>query len=589
MSEDLVVELADGVYRLEAPLVFGAADSGTSGHPVVWQAAAGAHPVLSGATRITGWTVADSRKNIWKASAPRTFATRQLFVDGKIATRARTEVKRSDLTFTNTGFRFSSSSLSVLDGLAHPERAELHAVGSFTDRYSPVQTIANGTATMAQPGWANNTWGWDTLTSPFRAGPLYVENAYELLDQPGEWYLDTTAGTLYYAPLAGQDMSAADVELPRLEVLLAVGGTLDAPAHDLAFRGLTFSHTSWLRPNSPDGFANQQTGTFAVGSGYPEFEATRPKWLQMPAAVQVSAAQRISFERDRFVALGQAGLGIGNDDDAHHTGVGLGADTVRVTGCVFSQLAAGGIVIGGVKENAHHPSDQRMVNKDVTVTNSVVHDIGVDYRDAAGILFTYTQRAIVSHNEVHHVPYSGINSGYGWGANDAGGSDEYANRGLYRYQPRFTTPTVARDNSVTANLIHHAQLQMNDGGCLYNLSANPGTVLSANYCDGAGSGLSGSYVGVYADEGSQSLTYTKNVFASFGTWASANANASNKTGNLTLTNNWVSGGANVSNGSRGNVVTGNVSLGGSSLPAEARVIVDAAGLEPAYADLRATP
>lgn len=69
--------------------------------------------MLSGATRITGWTIADARKNIWKASAPKTFATRQLFVDGKIATRARAEVKRSDLTFTSTGFKFSSSSLGL--------------------------------------------------------------------------------------------------------------------------------------------------------------------------------------------------------------------------------------------------------------------------------------------------------------------------------------------------------------------------------------------------------------------------------------------------------------------------------------------
>ena len=44
---------------------------------------------------------------------------------------------------------------------------------------------------MQQPAWNNNTFGYDTLTSPFRAGPLYLENAYEFLDAAGEWYLDT--------------------------------------------------------------------------------------------------------------------------------------------------------------------------------------------------------------------------------------------------------------------------------------------------------------------------------------------------------------------------------------------------------------
>ncbi|GGM27663.1 MULTISPECIES: hypothetical protein [Micromonospora] len=49
MSGDIVVELADGVYRLTSPLRMTAADSGTNGYRVVWQAAASARPVLSGA------------------------------------------------------------------------------------------------------------------------------------------------------------------------------------------------------------------------------------------------------------------------------------------------------------------------------------------------------------------------------------------------------------------------------------------------------------------------------------------------------------------------------------------------------------
>jgi hypothetical protein len=67
MSDDIVIQLADGVYRLSAPLRFTAADSGTSGHTVRWQAASSAHPVLSGAHQITGWRLADASRNIWQA------------------------------------------------------------------------------------------------------------------------------------------------------------------------------------------------------------------------------------------------------------------------------------------------------------------------------------------------------------------------------------------------------------------------------------------------------------------------------------------------------------------------------------------
>jgi hypothetical protein len=642
MTGDLVVELADGTYRLAAPLVFAAADSGTNGHTITWQAAAGAHPVLSGGRSVTGWTVSDSSKNIWKASAPGTFATRQLYVDGKLAMRARSSsISRSNMTFTSNGWTFSNSSLSYLNNLANPSRAELNIIGSWTNRYSAIQTVKNGTMTMAQPAWDENTWGYDTVQSPYRQGPIYAENDYTLLDQPGEWYQDITAGVLYYIPIAGQDLTKVDVELPQLELLLAVGAACPTnpttggacvqpaagtptqavayaaptggdpyaqPAHDLVFSGLTFSHTSWLEPNT-DGLADQQTGGFLVGpranfpggGQTPAFEAARPHWLQMPAAVQVSAAKNISFVRDRFVDLGQVGLGIGNDPSAHASGVGLGANGITVTGCVFSQIAGGGIVIGGVQAWAHHPcgdkvcassdAGSRLVNQNITVNDNLIHDVGIDYRDFAGVMFTYTQSAAVSHNELYNLPYSGIATGLGWGTNDAGGNNDYKTRStgdLYLYQPLYANATTAKNNTVSANYVHQAMLQMNDGGCHYNLGFQPGTVVTGNYCEGKGSGLSGTYWGEYNDEGSAYITETKNVYANFGAYVTANANASNNTGHITFTNNWGSS-ASPGLGGPSNVVTGNVAISGDTFPADAQTIVNAAGLESAYADLKANP
>ena len=39
---------------------------------------------------------------------------------------------------------------------------------------------------------------------------------------------------------AGEDMSKADTYLGILEAILVVGGTYDAPAHDITFQGLSF-------------------------------------------------------------------------------------------------------------------------------------------------------------------------------------------------------------------------------------------------------------------------------------------------------------------------------------------------------------
>ena len=65
-----------------------------------------------------------------------------------------------------------------------------------------------------------------------------------------------------------------------------------------------------------------------------------------------------------------------------------------------------------------------------------------------------------------------------------------------------------------------------------------GTVVTQNYCEGKGSGLSGTFWGEYNDEGSAYITETKNVYANFGAYVTANANASNNTGHITFTNNW---------------------------------------------------
>ncbi|MBB5866777.1 hypothetical protein F4553_000156 [Allocatelliglobosispora scoriae] len=586
MTGDIVVQVAAGTYSLGSPLTFTQADSGANGYTVYWQAATGTRPIISGGQRVTGWTVADSAQNIWRASASGAFDTRQLYVNGRIATRARTQVNRADFTATTTGLTFTNGSLSYLNNLANENRIELESVNSFTDRYVPVQSINNNVIAMEQPAWSNNTWGYDTLNRPFHSGPMYLVNAREFLDAAGEWYLDTAAGVLYYKPLSGENMTTADIELPRLESLLRVGGTYSAPAHHIAFSGLQFSHTSWLQPNTEQGYADQQTGAYIYGtwsrpsdwlsscqSGCPAFEAARPHWRQMPAAVQVSAANAIRFTNNRFTNLGQVGLGIGNDANANATGVGLGASDIDVIGNVFEQIAAGAVIAGGVQADAHHPSDTRMVNRDIVYSNNTVFDVAIDYRSHVGLLMTYLADSAMSNNEVYNLPYTGISIGYGWGANDAGGSQDYTDRGLYSYQPKYTTATIAKNYRVQANYVHDVMRQMTDGAAFYSLSALPGTTINQNYFRNTNG-----WLGLYFDEGARYQSATNNVFDNIGQWAYGQHWANNNTGNLTLTNNWTtSTNTNITSGSRNNTNTGTVVVTGGNWPTAARTVMTAAG------------
>jgi len=589
---DVVVYLTGGTYRLPSPLQFTAADSGQNGHTITFEALPGQHPVLDGARRVRDWTLQDQAKNIWLAHVGTGANTRQLYVNGTEAPRAAVEVPRSDFTFTPTGMTFNDPSLGYLSSLPDQNQIDVESLDSFTDRYSPVQSISGNSIVMQQPAWDNNTWGYDTLSQPFAGGTMYLENSYAFLQRPGQWSVDSATGDLYYKAAPGQDMHGLDVELPTLSSLVDISGSYSDPAQGLAFRGIQFSGTSWLGPSTNQGYADQQNGTFITGSwpmpanwlsscqsGCQQFEALRQHWGQIPAAVQVSAASHIAFSDDVFAELGQVGLGIGNDADANASGTGLGASDITVTGSTFTGDAATGIVAGGVQADAHHPSDPRMTNSGIQLSDNLVTGTGTDYRETSAILSTYVTGANITHNQVDHLPYDGIDIGWGWGMNDPGGSQDYAQRGTYNYQPIYTTPTTEKDNLVAGNLIFDTKNAMHDGGSIYNLSANPGTVIQNNYMYN-----NNHTVALYMDEGSRYVTLSDNVVQDAGVWALTNASSLNNTDDNTFDHNWYNSGATyVATGPpHNNVLTGNVAVNGYNWPSDAESVIKAAGLEPGH-------
>ena len=587
-DNNVIVQLAGGTYRLTAPLTFTGADSGSNGHQVTWQAAPGQTPILSGGQQVTGWTLRDAGANIYVANVGKGADSRQLFVDGAIAARASIPLSHNDVQMTTSGMTIVNSALNYLATLPEQNRIEVQSQNSFTDRYSPVDHISGNTITMQQPAWDNNNWGYDTLAKPFGGGQLFLENSYSFLTSAGQWYLDPQAGQLFYKAPAGKNPAQSDIELPRLSSLLDIGGSYAAPVHDLAFKGIHFEHTTWLTPSTSVGYADQQSGTFlpaavaqpsdflsSCQSGCQLFEAARNGWAQAPAAVQVSAASGITFAGNTFTNLGEAALGIGNDADAHASGIGLGASSITVDHNTFTEDSGAGIVVGGVRPDAHHPSNPAMVNKDITLSNNLVTGVAKDYKDMAGILSTYVTHAVVTHNEVSNLAYDGIDIGWGWGANDAGGSQDYRNRGLYNYQPVYTTATTLRDTVVSYNRVHGTKRIFHDGGSIYNLSANPGSSIDHNYVyDNQHT------VGLYLDEGSRYVNLSNNVVQDSGVWAFTNAGSSNNTNDSTFSNNWYNGGAtNVATGPpHNNVLSGNVQVSGTNWPPGAQQVISAAGI-----------
>jgi hypothetical protein len=528
-DHDVLVELTAGIYRLTEPLLFTAADGGRNGHHVTWAAAKGltpeTAPAISGAIPVTGFKLFDRKRNLYVAESPKGLDARQLWVNNKLMQRGSVEIPRADLTFTNEGIQWKDSRFDYLEKLANPERIEVESTGFFTDRISPVARIDGRTLRMKQPAWNNNIWGYDTLNSPYHPelSHLVLVNALEFVRKPGDWYIDPASGKLYLIPPAEASIDNLQVELPRLTVLVAIGNSLDAPVEDLTFRGLRFSHTTWLGPASNEGYASQQSGSYLAGNaaafpadpikscpfGCPAFESRRNEWSQMPASVQVAASARIAFEADVFAHLGQYALGIGNDATASLTGIGLGASDITVTRSVFTDDAGGAILAGGVRRDAHHPHDPRQINQQILITNNRIQSVSKDYRDNSAILSTYVSGAVIAHNDISDVPYDAIDIGYGWGMHDPYGNPNYRAR-MHGYDWKenlvYTTPTTHRDVVVASNRIHGAKKLFQDGGAIYNLSASPGTLITENYIFD-----NNKMIGLYLDEGSRYIVVRRNV------------------------------------------------------------------------------
>ena len=221
MTGDIVIQLRGGTYQLAAPFQLNESeathDSGTNGFNIIYAACPGETPILSGGIEVTGWNLFDKEKNIYRAKVDPGLQTRQLYVDGERAPRARSS-KLTGWAKTQTGFTISDESMQ---NWKNQSDIEVVSRSSWKHLRCGIASITGTTVTMKMPGWAN------AGTSPNHGRPWsgegtqqinyvsWIENALELLTQPGQWYLDRGAGYLYYIPTGGQDMKTVTVVAPR--------------------------------------------------------------------------------------------------------------------------------------------------------------------------------------------------------------------------------------------------------------------------------------------------------------------------------------------------------------------------------------
>ncbi len=234
--EPVTVWLHSGTYYLAETLRFTAADSGTKAFPVVYAAAPGEEPVISGGQLLKlTWT--PYRDGILQAKVPAGFTTDQLFVNDSLQVLAR--YPNFDPTEPHfNGYAPDAISPQRVARWADPRGGYIHALhGALWGGMHYVITGKDAAGHLTyEGGWQNNR------SSGMHPKYRFVENIFEELDAPGEWFLQASNATLYFYPPAGLDLATAKVEGVRLRHLIEFDGSPAAPVKFVMLRGLTFRH-----------------------------------------------------------------------------------------------------------------------------------------------------------------------------------------------------------------------------------------------------------------------------------------------------------------------------------------------------------
>ncbi len=125
-----------------------------------------------------------------------------------------------------------------------------------------------------------------------------------------------------------------------------------------------------------------------------------------------------------------------------------------------------------------------------TIENCTIDQCCQTYFGGVGIWIGMAADTIVRQNEVCNLPYSGISVGWSWDAQ----------------------PTICRGHQIRNNHIHHVMQRLSDGGGIYTLGWQPGTILADNVIHDIpiNSGQAESN-GMFIDEGSTDLRIEGNT------------------------------------------------------------------------------
>jgi parallel beta-helix repeat protein len=233
--EPITIHVASGAYYLDRPLVLTAEDSGSREAPVIWRAEAGEEVRLVGGRPLDLKWKPHSDK-VYKAAVPAGTGIDQLFLNGKRQILARYPNYDPEQRYYS-GF---GPTAERMKGWQKPETAYIHALhrAKWGSGHIVLKRDDKGQLYEYMVSIDTTTQGNGAALNPELR---FVENVFEELDAPGEWFFDRDAGTLYFQPRNRADLDNALFEAVANPHLVRLKGTSADPVRFVTLDGFTFS------------------------------------------------------------------------------------------------------------------------------------------------------------------------------------------------------------------------------------------------------------------------------------------------------------------------------------------------------------
>ncbi|MBT3194035.1 MAG: PDZ domain-containing protein [Verrucomicrobia bacterium] len=426
-KDAVTVHVADGMYYLPETLVFSPEDSGSAEHPIVYRAEHEGGAVLSGGSRLSlDWK--PYRGGIFQAKTPEGLQIDQLFVNGAAQRMARyPNYDPNKKTAAYQGCAADAFSKERAANWADPAGGYIHAVhahrwGGY--HYRITGKDAEGNVTY-EGGWQNNR------QMGMHKNYRMVENIFEELDAPGEWFHRSTAstastgsgiasgsrqaGTLYYMPEAGTDLDKASVEVVRLRHLVEFKGSAKAPVKHIRLQGFTVRHAARTFMDCREPLLRSDWAIYRGG------------------AFLLTGTEDVSILDCEFDQVGGNAVFVNNYNRR-----------VQVAGCHIHDAGASGVCFVGDPKAVRDPLFEYNENNDLSkidqtpgpktdnypadsiVEDCLIHGIGRVERQPAGVQISMAQGITVRDVSIYDCARSGINISEGtWGGHLIEGCDVF--------------------------------------------------------------------------------------------------------------------------------------------------------------------